>query len=79
MRPWRPLGGALGGASGSQVGAKSKLGGCFSEVEKALEKQVVFECIFGRFGSPLGKQKRAFRIGGVAKISFSGSCVLTSS
>ena len=34
--PWRPLGGALGGPRGSQVGAKSKLGGCFSEVEKAL-------------------------------------------
>ena len=78
-RPWRPLGSALGGPRGSQVGAKSKLGGCFFEVEKARVFQVVFECIFDRFGSPLGKQKRAFRVGGVAKIKFSGSCVLTSS
>ena len=78
-RPWRPLGSALGGPRGSQVGAKSKLGGCFFEVEKARVFQVVFECIFDRFGSPLGKQKRAFRIGEVAKIKFSGSCVLTSS
>ena len=35
-RPWRALGDALGGPRGSQVGAKSKLEGCFSEVEKAL-------------------------------------------
>ena len=29
-RPWRPLGIAMGGPRGSQVGAKSKLGGyCF--------------------------------------------------
>ena len=53
--------------------------GVFFEVEKARVFQVVFECIFDRFGSPLGKQKRAFRMGGVAKIKFSGSCVLTSS
>ena len=78
-RPWRPLGGALGGPRGSQVGAKSKLGWCFFEVEKARVFQVVFDCIFVRFGSPLGKQKRAFRMGEVAKIKFSGSCVLTSS
>ena len=66
-RPWRPLGSALGGPRGSQVGAKSKLGGCFFEVEKARVFQVVFECIFDRFGSPLGKQKRAFRIEGRCK------------
>ena len=78
-RPWKPLGSALGRPRGSQVGAKSKLGGCFFEVEKARVFQVVFECIFDRFGSPLGKQKRAFRVGGVARIKFSGSCVLTSS
>ena len=53
--------------------------GVFCEVEKARVFQVVFESIFDRFGSPLGKQKRAFRIGGVAKIKFSGSCVLASS
>ena len=35
-RPWRPLGGALGCPRGSQVGAKSKLGGSFFEVDKAL-------------------------------------------
>ena len=73
--PWR----RLGDTKGSQEGPKSKLGGCFFEVEKARVFQVVFECIFDRFGSPLGKQKRAFRVGGVAKIKFSGSCVLTSS
>ena len=78
-RPWRSLGGALGGPKGSQEGPRSMMGGCFFEVEKARVFQVVFECIFDRFGSPLGKQKRAFRIGGVAKIKFSGSCVLTSS
>ena len=78
-RVWRPLGGALGRPREAQEGPKSMLGGCFFEVEKARVYQVVFECIFDRFGSPLGKQKRAFRIGGVAKIKFSGSCVLTSS
>ena len=31
---------------------------------------MVLECIFARFGSPLGKQKRAFRIGEVAKSAF---------
>ena len=49
----------------------------FFKVEKASVYHVVFECISDRFGSPLGKQKRAFRIGEVAKIKFSGSCVLT--
>ena len=78
-RPQKPLGSALGGPRGSQVGAKSKLGGCFFEVEKARVFQVVFECIFDRFGSPLGSKKRTFRIGGVAKISFSRSCIVTSS
>ena len=39
---------------------------------------MVFECVFDGFGSPLGKQKQAFRSGGVAKISFSVSCILTS-
>ena len=78
-RLWRPLGDASGGPRGSQVGAKSKLEGCFFEVEKARVFQVVFECIFDRFESPLAKQKQAFSIGGVAKIKFSGSCVLTSS
>ena len=33
--PWRHLGGALGGPRGSQERPKSKLGGCFFEVEKA--------------------------------------------
>ena len=33
-RPWRPLGGALGGPRGSQERPKSKLGGCFFELEK---------------------------------------------
>ena len=32
-RPWRPLGGALGGPRGSQERPKSKLGGCFFELE----------------------------------------------
>jgi hypothetical protein len=35
-RPWRPLGGALGGPREAQERPKSKLGGCFFEVEKAL-------------------------------------------
>ena len=69
-RPWRPLGSALGGPRGSQVGAKSKLGECFFEVEKAGVFQVVFECIFARFGSPLEKQKRAFCMERLQKSSF---------
>ena len=40
---------------------------------------MVLEAVFGRVGSPLGEQKQACRVGGVAKISFSGSCMLTSS
>ena len=73
------MGEALGGPRGSQVGVKSKLRGCLFKVEKARVYQVVFECIFDRFGSPLGKPKRAFRMGEVAKISFSGCCISTSS
>ena len=76
---WRPLGGALGRPREAQEGPKSMLGGCFFEVEKALAKQVVLEAVFARFGSLLEEQKLAFRIGGVAKIRFSGSCVFTSS
>ena len=62
-RPWRHLGGALGDPRGSQVGINSKLGGCLFKVEKARVYQVVFECIFDRFGSPLGKQKTSISCG----------------
>ena len=69
-RPWRPLGGALLSPRGSQVGAKSKLGGCFFEVEKARVFQVVFECIFDRFGSSLGSKNEHFVWEGLQKSSF---------
>ena len=69
-RPWRPLGSALGGTRGSQVGAKSKLGGCFFEVEKARVFQVVFECILIVLGAPWGSKNEHFVWEGLQKSSF---------
>ena len=76
-RVWRPLGGALGRPREAQEGPNSMLGGCFSEAENALVYQAVLEAVFAHFWSPSEKQKLAFRIGEVAKIIFSGSCILT--
>ena len=52
--------------------------GVVLEFEKALVSQVVLEGIFVRFGNLLLKQKRAFRVGEVVKVGFSGSCISTS-
>ena len=56
-RPWRPLGGALGGPRGSQVGAKSKLGGCFFKSWKGKSIPSCFGMHFCSFWEPLGEAK----------------------
>ena len=77
--PWRRLGGALGGPRGSQEGKNRCLEACFFKVEKTSVYEVVLEGVWAQFGTPLEKQKLAFRLRGVQKIDFLASCMLTSS
>ena len=55
-RPWRPLGSALGGPRGSQVGAKSKLGVFFLSW-KGKSIPSCFWMHFWSFWEPLGEAK----------------------
>ena len=69
-RSWRPLGGALGGPRGSQVGPKSKLEGCFSEVEKALVYNKLFlNAFFVVLGAPWGSKNEHFALEGLQKLT----------
>ena len=77
--PWGRLGGALGGPRESQEGKNVVLGGMFFKVEKTSVYEVVLEGVWAQFGTPLEKQKLAFRLRGVEKIDFLTSCMLISS
>ena len=55
-RPWRPLGGALGGPRGSQVGAKSKRGGCFLRLKRRSYKKWSWNAFLLVLGAP-GRSK----------------------
>ena len=74
--------GRLGSPKREPREAKIEAGRVFFKLKRQEYTKLflnAFLLVLIRFGSPLGEQKRAFRIGEVAKIKFSGSCVLTSS
>ena len=68
--PWRPLGGALGGPRGSQVGVKSKLGGCFFKLERQEYTKLFLNAFLIVLGAPWGSKNERFVLERLQKSSF---------
>ena len=70
-RPWRPLGDALGGPRGSQVGAKPKLGGCFLKLKRQEYSKLFLNAFLIVLGAPWGSKNETASIshGGLQKSS----------
>ena len=70
-RPWRPLGGALGGPRGSQVGAKSKLGVfLFLKLKRQEYSKLFLNAFLIVLGAPWGSKNEHFALEGLQKSSF---------
>ena len=68
--PWRPLGGALGDPRGSQVGAKSKLGGCFLKLKRHSYKKWSWNAFLLVLGAPGRSKNLHFALERVQKSAF---------
>ena len=73
----------MGAPWDAQEGAKRVKSWCLEAFVFKLKKtsvyEVVLEGVWAQFGTPLEKQKLAFRLRGVQKNDFLASCMLTSS
>ena len=69
-RPWRLLGGALGGPRGSQVGAKLKLGGFFLKLKRRSYKKWSWNALLLVLGATGGSKNLYFALEGLQKLAF---------
>ena len=64
------LGDALGCPRGSQVGAKSKLGGCFLKLKRQEYSKLFLNAFLIVLGAPWGSKNERFALEGLQKSSF---------